>query len=478
MKRAFIAAPLIGTIIFVTAVVFVVSVSKAETNAITQISQEAYHNRITSIVELYRSDAGSLFREDMKTVVEQALTSQCWNLFDMQAQNRPSDSPAQKAQNMRQARYDRCQLIKQTVDTVVCASTGDASDTDCANTRCRGLSGAEFSRCVSAQCPSSRKYGLQKFLQNLNQEFNFEGMTLSPSNVEKFSSLFEPQRASGGLDIDSYITSCRSLIHGVTIDCAAFAEGNLQCCSESVALGSTCPRESVIPGCETGIFYVNIAPGDERVYENLPRIQAKDDAGNYLRAGALGDEAELLLPINFPLMRYLNASFNAYAHLAYGPRIGENDGNQEGILDGVCFAGAECASLSNNPGYTRPSGAIISTDPNQVRSQLADAFFENNFKRAFATMPQELQVQMGGKCRVNGGELECDSTAEQTVKQRIAVSAVPVPVASGRQWSAYLDDLSLRFNITDTDPRFRVNPNADNVLCTNAVLKFNAPYAS
>ncbi len=486
MRKAFIAAPLIGTIIFVTAVVFVVNISKSENNAITQISQEAYHNRINSIVELYRSDAGSLFREDVKKVIEQALTSQCWNLFYMQVQNSPGDDADQKLLNLKTERYERCQAIKSTIQSVVCSNTGE-QDSTCSNQCSSTLTDEQYAACIEINCAGTapKSYGLQNFFNNINEPFSFEGMELSPSNQDKFKQFFKPvDPVTGNVDLVQYISNCRILMKELTMDCAAFSEGKLQCCSVDTALGNECPAEKVIPGCESGIFYVKVTPSDPAVYSSLPRIQARDEAGNYLRAGALGDADEFLLPITFPLLKYLDASFNSYSRLAYGVGIGVSDGDSEGVLDGICRAPqAVCASDDVGLASAVPGSVISGGNANEVETQLASEYYENVFLPAFQeTLPKDLKLliltageEPSGECKWSGNSFECDASAEEEVKKQI-VSGVQSVQGTGATgiWYPFVDDFDLRFKIIDTDPSFAVKQGEQNSFCTKAVLKYGA----
>ncbi len=484
-KRAFIAAPLIGTIIFITALVFVVNVDKSESNAITQVSQEAYHNRITAIVELYRLDAGSLFKEDVKAVIEQALTSECWNLFDIQVNNAPTDSPEQKQLNYKQARFDRCQNIKQTVYTIICSNTGEAADSACINS-CNTPTGLD-ANCLRRCAGDTRQYGLQNFLANINQEFNFEGMTLSPSNAEKFQEFFSPRQADGHADITRYISNCHNLLKSVTIDCAAFAEGNLQCCKDDVELGSACPAEKIIPGCETGIFYVDLAPGNPQVFESLPRIQVKDDDGNYLRAGALGDANELLIPINFPLFRYLDTSFNAYKFLAYGDQVGIPDQDREGVLDGICRAPdaicTDAARLRESFAFRGSSGTTREDSPD-TKPKLGELFYQHVFLNAFQrALPNDIDVQVlnsvlqpVGICSKSGGSLTCEPAARTEIENAVSQSA-NIFLATPEFYPYFGPDAQLRIHmkLLDRNPTFRVNPRTDNAFCSTAILKYKSP---
>ncbi|NYZ77984.1 hypothetical protein H0N96_01105, partial [Candidatus Micrarchaeota archaeon] len=89
-RRAFIAAPLLGAIVFLASIIFVVNLSKQESANTALVVSEAYHNRLTSLLEVYRSDVSALFRGSLSQVVESFLAKQCWlNLFLVS--NNPTD---------------------------------------------------------------------------------------------------------------------------------------------------------------------------------------------------------------------------------------------------------------------------------------------------------------------------------------------------------------------------------------------------
>jgi len=64
-KRGFISAPLIGSVIFLAAVIFIVNLQNVEASASLRIANDAYHNRVSSVLEEYRSDLASIFREGL-----------------------------------------------------------------------------------------------------------------------------------------------------------------------------------------------------------------------------------------------------------------------------------------------------------------------------------------------------------------------------------------------------------------------------
>ncbi|MFH1107094.1 MAG: hypothetical protein V1787_04315, partial [Candidatus Micrarchaeota archaeon] len=79
--RAFIAAPLVGTLIFLICMLFIVSMGRSESARVNEVVSRAYHNRLASVVEIYRSDLGVNFNTGLQRIIEYGLTSQCWYNF-------------------------------------------------------------------------------------------------------------------------------------------------------------------------------------------------------------------------------------------------------------------------------------------------------------------------------------------------------------------------------------------------------------
>ncbi|MEK6842993.1 MAG: hypothetical protein AABY04_00735, partial [Candidatus Micrarchaeota archaeon] len=59
-KKGFIAAPLLGTLIFLICILVIINMTRAESSAVSQAVSDAYHNKLVSTVEIYRSDLGSV----------------------------------------------------------------------------------------------------------------------------------------------------------------------------------------------------------------------------------------------------------------------------------------------------------------------------------------------------------------------------------------------------------------------------------
>ncbi|MGC8851470.1 MAG: hypothetical protein ACP5O3_04615, partial [Candidatus Micrarchaeia archaeon] len=361
-------------------IVFVVNINKAETARVQEISADAYHNRIVSVLELYRVDLSSLFRESMSRLIESALANPGWSLFDVpfSTGGHPELPEPQRTQ---QNRFESCTQVSEVIDAIICAKTE-------ANTVCNAT---EEKECVSASpCKwdnssgcvvdwsKTQSYGLQKWLSNLQREGVFEGISFGPANERNFEDFINPN-ANGTIDASKYTRNCRKLVPGSLFDCVNFAKNNsapLRCCAKYNRLkdgqvveqverwSSSWPTASsnfsefdcaeVVPGCEDGVFFVQIRVEDPLVFPHLPRLQASDQGGNQIRSGAISDH-DFKLPIKYPIYKYMDASFRLYDRMAYGKRgtaypagadevsWGEVNSDSYGIVSGLC-AGPNCAA--------------------------------------------------------------------------------------------------------------------------------------
>ncbi|MBI5177022.1 hypothetical protein HY995_02960 [Candidatus Micrarchaeota archaeon] len=98
-KRGFVAAPLIGTLIFLAAVLFVVHLNQVEKAEVASIVSNSYHSSITSSLEQYRSDMGTLFAVSLSRAIEKFLAkgaavsgTKCnapWDIFRITNKHRP-----------------------------------------------------------------------------------------------------------------------------------------------------------------------------------------------------------------------------------------------------------------------------------------------------------------------------------------------------------------------------------------------------
>ncbi|MEW5954991.1 MAG: hypothetical protein AB1626_00440 [Candidatus Micrarchaeota archaeon] len=403
-SRAFIAAPLIGTIVFLTAMVFVVNINKADAAEVKQVVSNAYHNRIVSLLELYRADLGALFRESMGRLIETALAEPSWTLFNVPIYpNKTDHASLTEGKLTQENRLDSCKRVKDVLDAIICAdTTKNVVCTATAEGHCEasGCTWTMESTCVPVGEEETPRYGLQEWVLNLKSSGVFEGVLFTPSGeiagsdcggvpCTRFDYFIKPQLNPRCRAVPvpqcSYVTNCKRIIPGILFDCANFAKNNLQpfrCCRKYRRGDSiVSPTESgydpgiddvciePVEGCEHGNFFVQIRIEDPVVFPNLPRLQASDGAGNEIRSGAIAD-ADFLLPVKYPIFLYMDASFRIYDRLAYGNKatmyapgqdaiqLSAGVGSLPGIVSGL-FVGNEAACVNQAPledGRLAPEG--------------------------------------------------------------------------------------------------------------------------
>ncbi|PIZ90732.1 hypothetical protein COX86_03455 [Candidatus Micrarchaeota archaeon CG_4_10_14_0_2_um_filter_60_11] len=371
MKRAFIAAPLLGTIIFFASIVFIVNLNKAEAGEVALITSEAYHNRIVSLLEVYRTDLGSQFRENLSRVIENFLASECWdNLFNVY--NVETDTG--RSVSMAEVRKSQCEHVTTVIHQVICSFS--ASD-------CQGA-GVDCTR-----------YGLPEWMAKIAENFTFEGIKFYPSNLDEFSVFLDSSSNPA-----QYQKMCETLLQGSIFDCDAFAQGDFKCTDKMLERGDGGQLEpgpestwKEVPGCEKGTFYVKVKVLDQLIYPHMPRIFSDDGTGNQIRSGAISDE-NFNLPINYPLFKYYNYSFGVFENLAYGTDARNGNGGspqQNGIAEGFCGSepNGNCENVKgyNGPGFQSPDEA----DTQAV-------FFDNAFTKACAehsTSSQQMALGAG-----------------------------------------------------------------------------------
>lgn len=434
MRKAFIAAPLIGTLIFLTAIVFTVNINKAETAHVQEITSDAYHNRVVSLLELYRADLGSLFRESMSRLIEEVLVSPGWSLFyiPFSTGGNPSLPEPQRTQRNR---FESCTQVAEVINAMICADTQNSKGTACPSFSSQSQCEATDSGCkwdgtitdpdlndaVYPQCTpdeaSSVHYGLQGWLTSLQKEGYYEGVRFFPANGSKFEQFIKPMDSAGNILHNVYTENCKTLLPGNLFDCVNFAKNNaapLRCCAEykindgsgtTTRLDNTNTRDlwpsftdandfdkfeciEPVAGCEDGVFLVQIIINHYRVFPSLPRLQADDSSGNVIRSGAIAD-ADFRLPIKYPVYKYMDASFRLYDRLAYG-NVGTvyQDGKQDiewtpnpgdgatvpGIVSGYCIGGPQCV---NSPGFAPTKSALLGGNNGFTDAVGASVFMPN-----------------------------------------------------------------------------------------------------
>jgi hypothetical protein len=330
LRRAFIAAPLIGSLVFLISIVFVVNVSKFEAGEVTQITSDAYHNRLVSVMEIYRTDLGAIFVENLGRTTESFIAGPCWSTEPLGIRY-PNGYKNESA-----ARLDGCLAFNSIIKAVI-------QSTD-------------------------PRYGAHNWFMLLNENRSYEGLKFGPANPEVFKAFLQDMSGSSltyaadgqtvtGYAIQDAGTLLKTLIQGSAFDCYAFAYGDgtpadphpskLQCCGnlDKVERGENCDGE-VKPGCGSGVFYIALKIEDANVFGKMPRIYMDDGAGNVIRSGAIADR-NIFVPVNYPLFRYYDDAFKFYNIIAYGKTSSAYPNGQGGVVNGFC-QGPSCGAVSPN----------------------------------------------------------------------------------------------------------------------------------
>ena len=418
MKKAFIAAPLLGTFIFLACIAFVVNLSNTEKLASSQVVNDAYHNRLVSLLEVYRTDLASIFREGIIRTTEYFLMRQGWNEFDLNQNagwflsggagscvstiaggpdcsgstdrdacaGQPgcswltegiADQNSDGKVSYEELRFVKCDNLRALTSQIICSlpKTVDA-----------GGAGLNYA------------YGLPQWMSKIcggldcsNPTIPFEGMTFDIANRDAMKvflpNVSETDETKRQASINAYQEHCLAMMKGSVFDCNNFAKPvdagkPFRCCKAATTWNQPCAPEDVVPGCEDGTFFLNVSLNNTLVYPAMPRLNASDGRGNQIRSGAIG-ESDFLLPINYPLFRYYNYAFGVYKQLAYGDNYpaGYPTGDQaskNGVINGLCAGGSDCASIL--PDYGGP-GFGNSGAEGDVKAGAESALF-NHFETA------------------------------------------------------------------------------------------------
>ncbi|MFH1056729.1 MAG: hypothetical protein V1717_02965 [Candidatus Micrarchaeota archaeon] len=437
-SKGFISAPLIGTVVFLAAVVFIVNLQNVEAQASLRIANDAYHNRVSSVLEQHRSDLSSIFREGLSRTIAFYLLEKGWDAFRWQNEGN-TDVP------LSQVKLSACTNIRDIGGDVMCSIQNTES--------------LEYS------------YGLPQWMSKFLDNFVFEGITFNTSNVAQIKMFLPNQRINEGVDvttaINDYNSYCRALVRGSIFDCDAFATSDILQCKD----GST-----IIPGCEDGTFFVKINvenPDPDtgvEVYGKLPRVEANDGAGNLVRSSGIG-ERNFYLPINLRLYKYYQETFKAYETLAYGAG-GEggskDEGESEGIADGHC-GGPDCPSAES---YADSGYSADGSDLNSVKAEVKQVFFDSVFTPACERVTDPATLTGFGlrfcadfeSCESGNPESGSDCTDSSIVSDAPALDPSRELCADSDGdghpdlWCAYYDDLGLNFMLVDDNPAYRIDP--------------------
>ncbi len=280
--RAFIAAPLLGTMIFLIAVVYAVNLSKDEASAVSQVGDDAYHNRLVSMLETYRADLLGFFSDGLRQNTEDFISSAAWEGINTVDEFSVAD------------RRLKCEAIANTVRGQLISS---------------GVSNQDFLN------------GFSDLINALRQEYVFEGLKFSPVKFDAFEMSTGEGMATWDFTCDKEPgnTLCEKLLAGSTFDCQNYATNLVspyQCCSAKLPFGAGCPAGQVLRGCEDGGFYLAVDISDPDVYKAMPRMQISDALGNTVRTAVLG-KYSFQVPIRYPIYRYNDASFRIFSITQY-----------------------------------------------------------------------------------------------------------------------------------------------------------------
>ena len=500
-RKSFISAPLIGTVAFLATVVFIVNLQNVEAQGSLRIANDAYHNRIASVLEQHRSDLSSIFREGLSRTIAFYLLNQGWdeftwtnnpngayNEYDSAVSIRSSSldgdisgEPANGRVSLKELKYGKCQSIKALTSDVIC-SIPQVDDLS------------------SVSGDARYKYGLPQWMSKFVIDqglFVFEGITFKTSNVPQVEVFTPSERVDDvGAEqaIQDYNGYCRALLQGSVFDCENYAGSDLGDNDEEKFKCKDPDTGEAIKGCEDGTFFVkvnveNVIPVGGRlfeVYPKLPRVEASEGA-NVVRSSGIG-EKNFYLPINLRIFKYFEETFKVYEKLAYGgSETNQNEDNGvEGVADGHCGGkgqghGSKCRDATDysDDGYkvNPPYNGINK----EVANQVMRIFFDKVFKPActspdFFRGPDQANVDLrfcpntptytctdvltdGKKC----GEL--DLTADSSmigdtfVTGEVGCSESGASPGVKDEKCAYYQNLPInKFVLVDRTPRFRIDP--------------------
>ena len=218
VMRGFIAAPLLGTIIFVSAILFVTHMTQMEKMQVASIVRDTYHNTIVSTLENYRSDLGSLFAVSVGKAIEKYLNSQCWTVFTITnhpgigmgaleikrktygiAPNGFQQVNAEgNYDNSREFNYDKMQVQNALGQTYFSSTSPFAKEQDNNQLDYHEL---RYHQCAEvlnvmrgAVCPNDPKHGVTAWLSATRGGYNFRGINFDVANddlVKQFNENYE-----------------------------------------------------------------------------------------------------------------------------------------------------------------------------------------------------------------------------------------------------------------------------------------------
>lgn len=320
MKRGFVFAPLLGTTLLLVSILFVSHIARTETGLAKEITSDAYHNRLISLLETVRSDYMSEFKLGLAQGVYVYLL------------NAPKTGLADLNFNSDQTRESWCDANSDVISRQVCST---------------GAYGTEGASILS-------------WFKKITEELSFEGTQ------------FYAKSKAGAVDELGSFDGCMTFVDSKTINCAAFAKRKLEC------------KDSPLHGpedCSDGTFFIDIDV--EKVYDRLPRICAKDLLGNEICSGGMADRNFAIHP-KIRIYKYFDLVGAFRDALAYGDDYdaattqnlnavcpaGRTD---TGLLDGLCCESANVAANNNCKAYASCSSTNRCTAAAGLNTRTTDA---------------------------------------------------------------------------------------------------------
>ncbi len=400
-RKAFIAAPLVGTMVFLICLMLVIALNRTEAARVDEIVSQAYHNRLASLVEIFRSDLGSNFNQGLQRTIEYGLTSQCWfNFAPIRTQDTYSPyytSPAGvvgTGQYVVQANIDgSSSLIPDNDDYLALdrlfqsqypGTEGKINEAKDRYHICRRFK--ELAK--QTVCPQANGLqGLPVWVESFRNDVSFEGIQFSLANPESVGYFKNaPPETSSSV--------CSKIAELSSFDCFNFATNSREpfhCCKETDPSTGDCKdtdgnsridsADWIAGACTDGSFNIPIKVSKSSVFKYLPRIQASDSAGNVIRAGAIADR-NFQAPVTYPLFKYLDEAFKFNRKLALGS-------GGSGVLRGVVQGACEGESANPDKGCSQPGffvprldpsiryGAPPNPDPVAAKTEATRKFFTN-----------------------------------------------------------------------------------------------------
>jgi len=314
-NKGFIAAPLLGTLIFLVVILFIVNLSVVEKQDVSSAMNGAYHNRMVSLLEVYRTDQASVFKVGMENAINVFILKPGW--YKLSSFNSGST----------EERGLKCDNISQNIRQEFCTF-------------------------------STEQYaGLPGLMSVMNRSFYMEGISFQPVNPDAYGAFIcqcgasqdpicedfmsnvkdDSVRAAcegSGVAGAGYKKLCTTLLGklGSSFDCNNFQNKPESpfVCKDYLEEGKRGSKGGTfsnpdgnrngdfadkIPGsCSDGTFLVPIIikgsalDDDEKMlFEVLPRVEADDGSGNTIRTGAFADR-NFNIKINTRIYKYLDVA--------------------------------------------------------------------------------------------------------------------------------------------------------------------------